>query len=239
MHSTQPFGSRLVTNLSLYSWYSGSMDQTVAQKIERFFESYPSRHYHKGQILIHAHDEPAHVFHLLEGKVKEYDISYRGDEVVLNVFKPPAFFPISYAINKTPNVYFYEAETDIELKLAPIDEVVGFLKSNADVTYDLLGRVFKGTDGLLGRLAHLMAGTARSRVLYELLIEARRFGELRAKGVAISLTESDIGTHAGLARETVSREIRKLKSEGLISVIKNEIWINDIEQLAASVSREL
>jgi CRP-like cAMP-binding protein len=218
--------------------YSDDMDPVTAQKIEQFFEQYPSRHYRKGQILVHAHDDPSHVFHLLEGRVKQYDISYRGDEVVLNVFKPPAFFPMSYAMNKTPNAYFFEAETDIELKLAPIDDTVGFLKSNPDVTYDLLSRVYKGTDGLLGRLAHLMAGSARSRVLYELLIEARRFGTPRGKGVAISLTESDIGAHAGLARETVSREIHKLKEEGLISVIKNEIWVNDIEHLDASVSRE-
>ncbi len=211
----------------------------VAHKIETFFAEYPQRHYRKGQILIHAHDDPTHIFHLLEGKVKQYDISYRGDEVVLNEFKPPAFFPMSHAINRTPNVYFFEAETDVELQLAPIDETIAFLKTNPDVLYDLLSRVYKGTDGLLGRLAHLMAGSARSRVLYELLIECRRFGEPRDKGMVVSLTESDLGARAGLARETVSREIAKLKDKGLISVIKNEIWVNDVERLAASISNEL
>ncbi len=228
-----------MTALHAKYWYSEDMDQVVSQKIEEFFESYPGRNYRKGQMLVHAHDDPAYIFHLLEGRVKQYDISYRGDEIVLNIFKPPAFFPMSYAMNKTPNVYFYEAETDIELKQAPVEDTINFLRSNADVTYDLLGRVYRGTDGLLGRLAHLMAGTARSRVLYELLIEVRRFGVSRGKGVAIVLTESDIAAHAGLARETVSREIHKLKDEGLISLIKNEIWVNDIEKLATKVSREL
>lgn len=215
------------------------MNPTVAAKISNFFEKYPSRHYLAGQILVQANEDPTHVFHLLEGRVKQYDISYRGDEVVLNTFKPPAFFPMSYAINRTANIYFYETETEVELKLAPVDDAIDFLKSNPDVTYDLLSRVYRGADGLLGRLAHLMAGSARSRLLYELLIEARRFGTPRGKGVAITLTESDIGAHAGLARETVSREIRKLKDEGLISVIKHEIWVADIERLASLVSREL
>lgn len=228
-----------MTVFMLFDWYSYAMDPVVAEKIEAYFSRYPQRYYRMGQILIHAHDEPTHVFHLLEGKVKQYDISYRGDEVVLNEFKPPAFFPMSYAINRTPNVYFFEAETDVELRQAPNEEAVAFLKTNPDVLYDLLSRVYKGTDGLLGRLAHLMAGSARSRVLYELLIESRRFGEARGKGMAVSFTESDIGAHAGLARETVSREIHKLKDEGLISIIKKEIWINNLDQLAASVSREL
>lgn len=214
----------------------GIMNQIIAKKIESFFAEYPQRHHRQGQILIQAHDNPTHVFHLIEGRVKQYDISYRGDEVVLNEFKPPAFFPMSYAINKTPNIYFYEAETDVVLRQAPNDEAVHFLKTNPDVLYNLLSRVYRGADGLLGRIAHLMAGSARSRILYELLIEGRRFGEPRGKGVALHVTESDIGAHAGLARETVSREIHKLKEEGLISIVKKEIWINDLDQLAASVS---
>jgi CRP-like cAMP-binding protein len=215
------------------------MDSVVAAKIEQFFARYPAREYRKGQILIHAHDNPEHIYHLIEGRVKQYDISYRGDEVVLNVFKPPAFFPMSYAINRTPNVYFYEAETDVQFQVAPLDDAVTFIKGNADVLYDLLGRVYKGTDGLIGRLAHMMAGSARSRILYELIIECRRFGEARGQGMAVALSESEIGAHAGLARETVSRELRKLKNEGLISVIKNEIWVNDVKRLADSVSSEL
>src|SRR5688572_19301178 len=121
------------------------MNPVVAEKIENFFSGYPRRHYRKGQILIHAHDEPTHVFHLLEGKVKQYDISYRGDEVVLNQFKPPAFFPMAHAINRTPNVYFYEAETDVELQQAPSNDAVNFVKNNPDVLYDLLSRVYRGT----------------------------------------------------------------------------------------------
>jgi CRP-like cAMP-binding protein len=225
-------------NVALY-WYSEGMEQIVAEKIEKFFSAYPTREFGKGHILIHAYDNPTQVFHLLEGRVKQYDISFRGDEVVLNVFKPPAFFPMSSAVNDTPNVYFYEAEGDISIQAAPNADAVAFLKDNSDVLYDLLSRVYKGVDGLIGRLAHMMAGSARSRILYEILIEARRFGTQRGAGMAIALTETDIGTHAGLARETVSREIRKLKQEGMISVIKNEIWINDIDRLSAAVGYEL
>ena len=219
--------------------YNKVMNPVVAQKIETFFDAYPVRHYVRGQIVIDAHEAPSHVFHLLEGRVKQYDISYSGDEVVLNVFKPPAFFPMSYAINQTPNTYFYEVETAAELQLAPGDAVVDFIKDNPDVLFDLLSRVYRGTDGLIGRLAHLMAGSARSRILNVLLIECRRFGTPRGQGTAITLTESDIGAHAGLARETVSREIRKLKDEGLVAVVKNKIWVNNVENIAASVSREL
>lgn len=215
------------------------MDPAVEQKVNEFFGGYHARRYSKGHILIQAHEDPAHVFHLLEGRVKQYDISYRGDEVILNMFKPPAFFPMSYAVNRTENVYFFQAETDLELQAAPVDDVVSFLKANPEVAYDLLCRLYRGTDGLLGRVAHLMAGSARSRVLYELLIQARRFGTKHGDGVAIPANESEIGSLAGLARETVNREMNKLKRDGYISVEKSQIIVNDMDRLADSVSREL
>jgi CRP/FNR family cyclic AMP-dependent transcriptional regulator len=215
------------------------MDPLVSQKIDQFFSAYAPRTFDKGHILIRAHEQPPFVFHLTSGRVKQYDISYRGDQVILNVFKPPAFFPMSTAINHTPNFYFFEAETPLELRQAPADDAVAFLKSNPDVLFDLLARVYRGSDGLLGRVAHLMASSARSRLLYELLIEARRFGVVSGPGATLEINESDIGARAGLARETVSREMSKLKDEGLISVIKNEIHINDLERLASLISREL
>lgn len=215
------------------------MDVNVRSQIEDFFSGFPRRTAAKGQILIHAHDDPEAVYHLLEGRVKQYDISYRGDEVVLNTFKPPAFFPMSNAINRVPNPYFFQAETDLVYHLAPIPDTLAFLKSHPNVVYDLLSRVYSGTDGLLGRLTHLMAGSARSRVLYELLIECRRFGARRGRGVVLSLNESDIAAHAGLARETVSRELKELKGQGVVSVIKQELFVNDLEKLSALVGREL
>lgn len=215
------------------------MEARVRNQIEEYFANFPQRRAAKGQILIHGQENPEYIYHLIEGRVKQYDISYRGDEVVLNTFKPPAYFPMSYAINQTPNLYFYQAETDLAYHAAPIPATLEFFKGHPDLVYDLLARVYSGADGLLGRLAHLMGGSARSRLLYELLIESRRFGVEQGEGVMLAINESDIAAHAGLARETVSRELKALKGEGLVSIIKPGILLNDPEKLAMLVGREL
>jgi CRP/FNR family transcriptional regulator, anaerobic regulatory protein len=215
------------------------MESTVVEKITDFFNSYPLQKHKKGQVLIHAGDNPMHVLQLVSGKVKQYDLSYRGDEVVLNVFKPPAFFPMSYAMNKTPNKYFFEADSDLELRKAPTEEVVTFVRANNDVLYDLLGRVYRGADGLLERMAHLMAGTAKTRVLFELIVECRRFGEEGPSGWAVALSESDIGARAGLSRETVSREISKLRADGIISINNRQISVPDLVRLEDSLGDDL
>lgn len=208
------------------------MTADVTPKIEEFFGQYNLRHYSKGQILLLNGDETDYVYHLISGKVKQYDVSYRGDEVILNVFKPPAFFPMSLAINKGVNPYIYEAETDIEIRQAPANEVVEFVKANPDVLLDLLSRVYRGVDGLLGRVVHLMSSSARSRLLYELIIECRRFGKDQpAGGCVITLNEKDLGARAGLSRETVNREVSKLKKDGLIKVSHNNFLVKDVAEL--------
>lgn len=208
------------------------MDKNISDKIDRFFTGYPKRSYPKGQILIFADETPEHIFYLTSGKVRCYDVSYRGDEVIVNIFKPPAFFPMSYAINRKPNQYFYKTEEPTELHIVPVEDALSFVKDNPDVAFDLLSRLYSGIDGLLARIVHLMSGTARSRLIYELLIECRRFGKKESGGkVLLTASEGDIAARAGLSRETVSREIHKLKQRGLVSIERGGIVLLDIPSL--------
>lgn len=205
------------------------MASVVAAKVDKFFSKYPKRSYPKGQILVFADESPEHIYYIVKGSVRKYDVSYRGDEVVLNVFKPPAFFPMSWAINNSPNKYFYKAETDTELHIVPTAEALIFIKDNPDVMLDLLSRLYKGMDGLLGRMVHLMSGSAKSRLLYELVIESRRFGKKNSDGgIQLSVSEGDLAGRTGLSRETVSREIHKLKNQDLVSLKHSGIIVKDI-----------
>jgi CRP/FNR family transcriptional regulator len=216
------------------------MDSNVAKKIQEAFSKYPARTYPKGQILIFANEDPAYIFYLVKGRVREYDVSYRGDEVIVNLFKPCAFFPMSWAINHSPNHYFYKAETETVVHLVPVEDALAFLKTNSDVAFDLLSRLYRGMDGLLGRVAHLMSGTARSRLIYELIIECRRFGkQAQNGGYTLQLNESDFAARSGLSRETVSREMHKLKDRNWVVVTPKAIIIKDLPALEAALGTEI
>lgn len=213
------------------------MKDVVLAKVEKFFGAYRLRKYNKGQVLLLNGDTGGNVFYLIEGKVKQYDVTYRGDEIILNIFKPPAFFPMSLAINKTENPYIYEADTDVVLRQVPMPEVVAFIKSNPDVLFDLLSRVYKGMDGILGRVVQLMTGSAKGRLMYELLIEARRFGTEAGKSMVLNISEKELGARAGLSRETVSREASKLVSENLLTIHGGKVTIIDITAFEQKLGR--
>lgn len=186
-------------------------------------------------------DEPlSSVFYIIEGRVSEYDITPGGNEVVVNAFKPGAFFPMSSALNQLPNAYFFEASTGVKAHAAPPETAVRFLKDNPDVTLDLLARVYRGTDGVLRRMAHLMGGDAKSRLLFELLNAANRFGDMRPDGsIAIPLKENDVARHSGLARETVNRHIQILKAKGQLEVSHQGMVIKDVRELETLLGTRL
>lgn len=211
-----------------------------SQKIAAFFAAYPLRTFDKRQLMVRAEDTLPGVFYIVKGRVSQYDIASSGNEVVVNVFKPGAFFPMSWAINNAPNHYFFEATTEVIAHVAPAAEAVRFLKDNPDVTFDLLARVYRGVDGVLRRMAHLMGGDAKSRLLFEILNATYRFGEHQKDGsMLVALTESDLARHSGLARETVNRCMQDLKASGAIDVTRSGITIKHIDQLESMLGAAL
>lgn len=208
------------------------MDEALASKIDAFFNKFKHQIYKKGEILIRADDNPSGILYLKSGAVKEYCISKKGEEIVLNIFKPVSFFPMSWAMNDTPNIYYFEATTDTEVWKAPQKEAVEFLKNNSDVLFNLLSRVYKGTDGLLMRLTMLMSGDAYARLITELIIHAKRFGKkIGESSYEVKVAEKDLATQTGMTRETISREIKILRDGGLITFEKNTLTIKDINLL--------
>ncbi len=207
------------------------VNHKVNEKLSEFFARSEERAHSKGDSIIFAGQEPEGVFFLVDGLVEQYDVTPEGNKITVNVFKPSAFFPMSWAINRVPNEYFFAALTDVRVKRAHPDDVARFLHDNPDALFDLLSRVYKGTDGLLRRLVLAASGIASNRLIFELLIEAHRFGGVTSgETKMIKVKQSNLAARSGLARETVSRELHKLERDGLLKLSKQGIQLN-IEQL--------
>lgn len=207
------------------------MDTALSEKIDAFFGQFKKQLYKKGEILVRADDDPAGIFYLKSGMVKEYAISKKGEEVVVNIFKPHAFFPMSWAVNDMPNGYYFEAVSDTDVIRAPRERVLEFVKQNPDVLYNLLQRVYKGTDGLLTRMVYLMGGSAYDRLITEIIIQAKRFGETNKTSVSLKVSETDLAAQTGMTRETVSREMKTLKNKGLVVLQRNSLVITSLQKL--------
>lgn len=202
------------------------MDHTVENVVGDFFAKRPTKTYEKNAILAMPGKKMPHIFYLIDGTIEQYDITPEGNKAVVNIFKPGAFFPMSSAINQTPNDYFFAALTEVRVQLASPEATVQFLKDTPEVTFDLLSRVYRGTDALLKRLVLASSGLATTRLIFELIVEGYRFGVTGLDGsTTLSVKQSSLAARSGLARETINRELHKLEQEGLVELTAGSIII--------------
>lgn len=217
------------------------MDTNVinkTQEFEKFYEQFDIRKYKKGEILIRADDGPQGIFCLTKGYVRQYTISKSGNELSLHILKPISYFPMVWAINGTPNVYFFEALTPVEVGRAPRDKVVNFIKDKPNLLFALMSELLEDYAETLTRVEHLVFSDAYRRVISVLLYIAKHFGEKQGNNIIVHhrFTQQDIATLVGIARETASLEMEKLAKKGLIKYIDHSMLFEDIKKLNSELN---
>ena len=207
------------------------MSEEIRKVVDKFFSTYTKVRYSKGQLLLMPGDLSDKVFYLTSGRVSVYDVSYRGDEIILYTFLPYSYFPMSSVINDVANRFFYKTDTEATLRIAPAAAFNRFIKGNSDMSYHLLSRAYERFDQILIRTLNLISGTARSRLIFELIVEFKAYGEGDENSGYIETSEVNIASRAGLSRETVSREMKHLKAAGLVRLDDHKIYIEDLSRL--------
>lgn len=206
-----------------------SIDQ---QTLDEFFGQYPTRRYRKGQVLILANDKTQSAFYLESGRIRVYDVTYRGEERIVYDIKSPALFPLPLLVGVRATPYIYEAHTDIIVRQAAVHDVLTFMQTQSAAAYTLLVNACQVLETVLERTVHLLSSSAKTRLVYSLVTECRRYGELQDDGsYRISISERELGAQAGLSRETISREAKRLKDDELIRIGHQEVVIPSLELL--------
>lgn len=192
-------------------------------------------------MLIRADDDPQGIFCLQKGYVRQYTISKNGVELTLHILQPLSYFPMVWAINGTPNVYYFEALTAVEVGRAPRDEVVSFIKDKPEVIFELMSELLEDYAETLTRVEHLVFSDAYRRVISVFLYIAKHFGNKGHKQVVVHhrFTHEDIATLVGVARGTASTEILNLEKKGLIKYIDHSIAFPDVKKLELELSSSL
>lgn len=53
------------------------------------------------------------------------------------------------------------------------------------------------------------------------------------------MNETDLGARAGLSRETVSREMRKLEKEGILTIKSGKVTVKNLVELEKKLSKAM
>ena len=204
------------------------------EKLKAFFKQSKPQLYKKGEVILRGDEIPSGIFFLNRGYVKNYSFSENGDEFTFIIYRKNDFFPLAWTFNDTRKPYFIETITPCIIHKKNREEFLEFLNHNPDVLIYIIERLTKRFDGLLERMEHMAFGNAYKKVCSILYVLSERFGkEGKDKTIMIDmpLTHKDLANLLGVARETVSIEIAKMKKMGIIKNIGKHVYIKDINKL--------
>lgn len=200
----------------------------TTELVEHFFAQFTKLHYKKGEVLLRADDTPTGVLYLKSGFVKQSFVARNGDTIVLHIYKPGSYFPMTWVINDTQNRYFFEALTTVFIYRAPREDVRRFLHENPQVGEHFLSRILLGVSGLLSRMEQLVLESAYQKTIALLLYYATTFHDDKYVGrFVVKLTHREIAAWIGTTRETASLQIEALKRKKLISYNGRNIVVVD------------
>lgn len=190
--------------------------------------------------IIQSTDDRRVFNYITAGYVKRYLIANDGSLGVQVMYGPGDVFPITLAfsilfdqkINESPETYYYEAVTEVEVHTINELELKENVEANPRLYKDLMAVAGKRLHSTLHGLENLTLKNSYHRVAHELFYIANRFGEQKPSGVKIliPLTHQDIADILSLTRETVSTCMVQLRDKKLISTTKN-IVIKDMKKL--------
>lgn len=212
------------------------MQLAVKVKLISFLSEFPIRKYSKGQLLIHPEDEHASIYYMQTGRVKQYCLTDGGSEVVVNICRDKMLFP-DYAIleqNASKSSYYFEAITDIEVRIIPAEKLKQFVAENKDVMLEFLYAAQKKVELMAKKMAYMSASTAYYRLLHELVNECQEVVPNKGrKGATILLPmyEYELASQTGLSRETANRELKKLKQKNIVAIHNKYIMVKDFLRL--------
>lgn len=194
-----------------------------------FVRNYPVKPYARNETILLQDDTPDVVFCIKSGFVKAYDIDTQGCEQLLWFGSSGDFFPMTWAFGLTPDVqYFFSAFTDVELYVIERGKFVTYLEANPQALMALARKLAVRLHEAFSHLDATKKARADEKIAYALYFLSLRFGHDIGGGehrIVLPLTHQDIANLLGLARETVTIELRKLKEKGYITYTKTSLSV--------------
>lgn len=214
------------------------MNPAIQRKLDGFFSKYRLIKYKKNEIIYRPGDIPDHVAYIKSGYVRLYIISEKGEELTVFLLKPFFYFTLNFAFTNTENKYYFETISPVELWRAPREDTLNFIKGDPEIMLELIRNVLDGMNDLLINIEYIITGNAEIKVAAMLYLFATRFGKKEGDQITVELTPThyDIGGLLGMTRETVSKQMKKLKQMKITTKKGKHIVILDMAKLKELLS---
>ncbi len=174
------------------------------------------------------------VLHILaSGMIKLFKIDLEGHEKTLAILKPPEFFGEMALLGEQGRSATAVCLRETLVYLLFKDDFQRLLKDYPSISLNVANTLSQRLRGMVDEAQVLSYKDAQGRVAYVILrlywgglIDFNESGQS-----LLRLTHQELASLAGTSRETVTRALKALEQEGVISTRPKEVLIRDPEGL--------
>jgi len=188
------------------------------------------------QVMLLESDWGNAVYFILEGWMKIRTYNLEGREITLNILGPGELFGEMASLDQMPRSTDVMTLTPAVIGSIPAADFVKFLSTEPQAGIRL-AKLMAQRLRQLNRRLRLREADSTARLVDILLFLAEGQGQASERGTAIpQLSHRELGSLAGMTRETVTRVLGKLERKGLIHRDAEAIYLvksNALEALLA------
>ena len=193
------------------------------------------RSFQHKEVIFRKGDPGLSMLVVVEGRVRITSQSASGKEVVLNIINPSEIVGEIALIDGEMRTADAIAIGDVELLELSRRDFLPFLEHHSGVCIKLLAMLCKRLRKTSDQVEDFVFLEQPARLAKTLL----RLAECNETGanrpgkscVDLKLTQSEIGALAGLRREAVNRQLHQWCADGIVSLERGQIWIEQLDAL--------
>ena len=186
----------------------------------------------KGEVLFHRGDLAEFFYFVDTGRIELSLVSPTGDKKTLEVIGPESTFGEAVAFMQARKYpVSAEAIEDSTLCRIPSQPYVAIIRSNSDASMRLLADISRRLHARVTEIEHLTIQNARTRLtsyIMDHLVEPSMNDQAKA---ILDVPRRVIASRLSVQPETLSRLLRSLAEEGIVTVDDKEILIHSVSRL--------
>ncbi|MDZ7671796.1 MAG: Crp/Fnr family transcriptional regulator [Halanaerobiales bacterium] len=189
--------------------------------------------YKKDEIIFFEGEKGDYIYIIKKGKVKMLKMNQNGDEQILNIFKKDDILAEVILFDKENYPATAIALSEIELFTINSRELSKIFLHHPQITVKVMKVMSSRLRRAQQNIRDFGLKDSKSRLASLLYHLAEKHGDKKENEISISLflTQKELANMIGTTRETVSRTLKSIEKQNIISTSRQKIVVNSIEKL--------
>jgi len=190
------------------------------------------------QLLFQHGDELTHIYYVIDGAVKLYRSTIKGNEKIIEVVQPGKSFGEGVLFEGFPKYPVSAIAMKPSIVVAiHAKKYLNILNSSNHLCINMLGHLSQRLHWMLKELDKLTLHNASFRIIDYFLSQVD-INETSVYDLCLTIPKRDIASRLSIKPETFSRALKSLLKKDLIRIEDNHIILNNVNQLRKMVELE-